>query len=73
MSDDAPKKFNKVIVGFVVQEYVTLDNGTHVCVGQTFEAGEVQYDNEDCDVIDIDTDKEVYCPMDMIQPKPIPS
>jgi len=69
------KKFNKVTTGFVIQEYITLDNGTLVCVGQTFHAGDADYENEMGENIldQIDTTKEVYCPFDMVQPKKIPS
>ena len=62
--------FNKVTTGFVIQSYATLPDGTHVCVGQEFLAGEVQYESTEYgDGLDVDTDNECYEPLDMIQPK----
>lgn len=63
---------NKITTGFVIQNYVTL-NGKHICVGQEFIAGDqVDYETTGGASIDIDTENEVYCPMDMKQPKQIP-
>jgi len=65
----------KVTIGFVTQIYTTLPNGSMVCTDQQFHAGEVDYtdmNGENLDLSKIDTDKEVYCPMDMKQPKQIP-
>jgi hypothetical protein len=39
-------KFNKITVGFVVQQYEKNDNGELVCVSQEFVAGD-QVDYED--------------------------
>lgn len=63
----------KITTGFVIQTFVTLPNGTHVCTGQEFVAGDqVDYEDEVGETLiadmDIDTDKEVYCPYPMIQP-----
>jgi hypothetical protein len=72
--DDNENVFQKITVGFVIQEYRTLDNGTHVCTEQEFMAGEqVDYEDMNGEPVTIDTLKEVYCPFDMVQPKPIPS
>ena len=38
--------FNKITTGYVIQNYATLKNGTTVCVGQEFIAGD-QVDYED--------------------------
>jgi hypothetical protein len=71
---ETPKKFQKITVGFVTQEYETLDNGTHVCTGQEFVAGDqVDYEDMDGEPVEIDTLKEEYCPFNMVQPKPIPT
>jgi hypothetical protein len=73
--DKTPKKtFKKVTVGFVIQDYETLPDGTAVCVGQDFIAGnDVTYENKDGeplnDDMDINTDDEVYCPIILVQPK----
>ena len=67
---------NKITAGFVIQSFVTL-NGKHICTGQEFIAGDkVDYETNDGDdsfIIDIDIDKEVYCPFEMKTPKQIPS
>ena len=67
--------FNKITVGYVIQNYVTLKNGTTVCVGQEFVAGEVEYENDTGQGVYemIDISKEVYCPFEMLQPKHIPA
>ena len=68
--------FNKITIGYVLQNYATLENGTVICVGQEFQAGEqVDYENDhgECVLEMIDTSKEVYCPFEMTQPKHIPS
>ena len=39
--DTKVEEFNKVTIGYVIQNYKTLDNGTHVCTGQEFIAGDV--------------------------------
>ena len=64
---------NKITSGFVIQVYATLPNGSLVCIGQTFHAGDpVEYEDFDGTPVEVDVDKEVYCPMDMKQPKQIP-
>lgn len=64
--------FKKITIGYVVQEYETQEDGSHVCIEQEFIAGEVQYDSTEYgDGLDnVDTDKEVYIGFDMVQPKP---
>ena len=64
-------KHQKVTVGYVVQDYIKLSNGTLVCNGQQFIAGDVTYEI-DGDEVSLDTSKEVYCPFEMTQPKHIP-
>lgn len=65
--------FNKITNGFVIQNYKTLSNGTHVCTGQEFIAGDVSYrSTEYGDGIDVDPQKEVYCPLEMMQSKEVP-
>jgi len=67
------KKYNKITQGFVIQEYVTLVNGTTVCQKQSFVAGDpVEYEDEQGNPITVDTSKEEYCPFEMMQPKHIP-
>ena len=62
----------KITVGFVVQTYTTLPNGTMICTDQEFIAGDqVDYENKDGDAITIDTTKEEYCPFEMKRPKQI--
>lgn len=66
------KEHKKITVGFVVQTYYTSLNGDLVCHHQKFVAGDsVDYENMEGEPITIDTDKEVYCPKDMKQPKQI--
>ncbi len=81
------EEFNKITNGFVIQKYKTLPDGTTICVGQEFITGEVSYETLDgtClidgeiigegpfhdDIETFDTDKEVYCPFKMVQPKEI--
>ena len=46
-------KFNKVTVGFVVQNFQKNDKGNFVCVSQEFIAGDqVDYENEEDNPID---------------------
>jgi len=64
---------NKITTGFVVQTYTTLPDGTMVCTGQGFIAGDpVDYEDTDGNPIEVDTSKEVYCPFEMKEPKQIP-
>ena len=69
-------KHLKITNGYVVQEYITLPNGTMVCQQQSFIAGEAEYSDMADQILvpgdDIDVDKEVYCPFNMQQPKQIP-
>ena len=70
------KEHNKITVGFVIQKYVTLPNGTLVCVDQELKAGDSYYEDMEGNTLivgdDIDVDKEVYCPMDLKRPKQLP-
>ena len=62
------KKYNKITVGFVIQEYQQV-NGKYVCSGQSFVAGDqVDYEDSNGEVIMIDTSQETYYPFDMKQP-----
>jgi predicted RNA-binding Zn-ribbon protein involved in translation (DUF1610 family) len=66
-------KHKKITNGFVVQTYMTLPDGTLVCVDQEFIAGDpVDYENMEGDPVEVDVDKEVYCPFEMKRPKQIP-
>ena len=66
-------KHQKVTTGYVTQTYITLPNGTLVCTDQEFIAGDpVEYETLEGEPIEIDVDKEVYCPYEMKQPKQIP-
>lgn len=72
-----PNTHKKITVGFVIQDYKKLSNGTLVCTGQEFIAGDqVDYEDnrgEHIDITDLHVEtKEVYCPFDMMQPKHIP-
>ena len=67
------KNFKKITTGFVIQDYVTLPNGTSVCQGQEFIAGDqVDYEDSDGNLVSVDTLKEEYCPFEMMQQKHIP-
>jgi len=67
------KEHNKITTGFVIQKFVTLPNGTMVCQAQEFVAGDpVDYEDMDGNPIEVDTEKEVYCPFGMMRPKQIP-
>ena len=62
----ADNEFNKITVGFVVQKYKTMGNGSHVCIGQEFVAGDqVDYENLNGEPVTVDTLKENYQPFDM--------
>ncbi len=58
---------NKITIGFVVQRFETL-GGKHICVSQSFEAGEVCYENADGEPVEIDTEQEQYQPFEMVAP-----
>ena len=63
------KKHNKITSGFVIQEYEENKDGFFECVRQVFEAGDpVEYETFSGEPVDIDTDREVYQPFDMVQP-----
>lgn len=66
--------FKKITIGYVIQNYKTMPDGTHICKGQEFVAGEVTYESTEYgDSLDeVDTTKEVYCPFDMTQPMHVP-
>jgi hypothetical protein len=67
------KKHNKITVGYVIQEYITLPNGTLVPQSQEFIAGDqVDYETREGEPVTVDVSKEQYCGFDMKQPKPIP-
>ena len=71
----AQKKFKKITVGFVIQEYQTEVDGSHTPINQEFIAGDqVDYENEIGEAIEVDTLKEVDCPFEMVQPmhRPFP-
>jgi hypothetical protein len=63
--------FKKTTIGFVVQDYETDKDGNHICTGQEFIAGEVSYESTAYGdgLDDVDTDKEVDCPINVIQPE----
>lgn len=66
------KKYRKITVGFVVQDYIVLPDGKAICQTQNFIAGDqVDYEDKNGDPVDVNIEKEVYCPMDMAQPKQI--
>jgi predicted RNA-binding Zn-ribbon protein involved in translation (DUF1610 family) len=67
------KKHAKITDGYVIQTYITLPNGTLVCQGQEFIAGEVHYEDDEGQFVEVDVSKEVYCPFEMKDPKQIPS
>ena len=62
-------KYNKITVGFVVQEYKER-NGEMVCNHQYFVAGdEVDREDKDGEPVEVDTSKEVYQLFEMVQPR----
>jgi len=65
------KEHQKITTGFVIQNYITLPNGTMVCQSQSFVAGDPVNYEADGHPIEIDTDKEVYCPLEMQAPKQV--
>lgn len=81
------EEFNKITNGFIIQKYKTLSNGTTICAGQEFIAGDVAYETLDGvglydgeiigdgplhdDIETFNTDKEVYCPFETVQPKEV--
>ena len=63
-----PKIHFKITPGFVSQSFKEVD-GQFICTEQSFIAGNpVEYENGNVESIEIDTDKEVYQPFDMVQP-----
>ena len=75
MAEEKPKKFKKVTVGFVIQEYQTEKDGSHTPISQEFIAGDqVDYENEYGEPVEVDTTKEAHCGFDMVQPmhRPFP-
>ncbi len=59
---------NKITIGYVIQNYVTV-GGKHICIGQSFIAGDqVDYETLNGEPITIDTNKEQYQPFDMENP-----
>ena len=62
--------YSKTTVGFVTQQYILNKEGNYVCIEQFFTAGDiVERNNDDGDIVQIDTTKEVYQEFDMEQPK----
>lgn len=57
------KKHLKITNGCVIQTY---EGPT--CVAQEFLAGDVDYEDEAGNPVEIDVFKEEYCPFDMVQP-----
>ena len=64
------RKYNKITVGFVCQEYKENQDGEMVCNHQYFVASD-QVDREDKDgePVEVDSSKEVYQPFSMVQPE----
>lgn len=63
-------KFKKIITGFVIQDYITLPDGKMVCQKQEFIAGDqVDYEDMEGNPIEVDTDKEVCFPLNMVNPE----
>ena len=63
-------KHNKITSGFVIQEYEENEDGFFECVRQVFEAGDpVEYETFSGEPVEVDTDREVYQPFDMVQPE----
>lgn len=60
------KRHNKITIGWVTQTY----DGS-ACVEQEFTAGDEVYyeDPDDGERVEVDTNKEEYCPFHMVQPK----
>lgn len=73
MKDDTQIKataYKKVTIGFVVQDFVKNDDGSAVCVSQSFIASDqVEYEDELGEPVEVDTGKEICYPFDMIQPQ----
>ncbi len=59
---------NKVTTGCVVQKYITI-GGQHICIDQKFIADDgVDYEDEYGDAVKVDTTKEVYQQLNMVNP-----
>jgi len=65
-------KYQKITVGFVVQDYITLSDGSTACISQNFIAGDEVSREVDGEVVEIDTTKEIYCPFQMEKPNHLP-
>ena len=61
-------EYYKTIIGWVTQGFEKKDD-KFVCIGQKFTAGDqVEYEDMSGEPIEIDTTKEVYYNLDMVQP-----
>jgi hypothetical protein len=65
------KRFKKITVGFVVQEYIKNQEGKFVCEEQEFVAGDdVSYEDLDGNALDVIPNDE-YQGFVMVQPAPV--
>jgi hypothetical protein len=64
------KEYNKITVGFVTQKFVLSPDGVFRAESQEFIAGDdITRENEYGEIVDVDVDKEVYCPFNMKAPR----
>jgi len=61
----------KIIPGFVIQNYITLPSGSMQCQSQSFVAGDQVDYERDGEPIEVDATKEVYCPFEMVTPEQV--
>jgi hypothetical protein len=64
------KTYKKIIIGYVIQEFERQNDGRFKCIEQSFGANDqVDYENDNGDTVEIDESKEIYFPMEMVQPE----
>jgi hypothetical protein len=62
------QSYRKVVIGYVIQEYILNKHGKYVCTEQYFEFGEDVAREDDDGPVKIDASKEVFQHFDMVQP-----
>ena len=67
--DNQIQAYSKTTVGFVTQQYILKDD-KYICLEQFFTAGDiVERNDDDGDIVEIDTTKEIYQEFNMQRPE----
>jgi len=62
------QSYRKVVIGYVIQEYILNKHDKYICTEQYFEFGEHVAREDDDGPVEIDIEKEVFQHFDMVQP-----